>query len=333
MSKPPSRSGGSGRDGFSRGGPRGGKGASGGGAPRGGRGERGAFGSASRDGGPRREDSERSRAGRGEGGGRGSRGPARREAPVSAAGTIFATSCPGVVRATAAPVTALGPPGRAIRMSAMLAGHRAAARPLTPKRLAAVRAGMHGAAAPTAIAAKDGAARRFRITVERGRSSAPNVARAPGRIRPRQFARRPAARWIPGWLAGRRARRPSSAQPPRTCPRAAGPTPKDPSLPAREGERIAKLLARAGIASRREVERMIAEGRVKLGETVIDTPATVLTSLQGITVDGTPSATRKARASSCSTSPAALSPPSAILPGARRSTPRCAMPCRRALAA
>lgn len=101
--------------------------------------------------------------------------------PVSAAGTIFATSCPGVVRATAAPVTALGPPGRAIRMSAMLAGHRAAARPLTPKRLAAVRAGMHGAAAPTAIAAKDGAARRFRITVERGRSSAPNVARAPGR--------------------------------------------------------------------------------------------------------------------------------------------------------
>ncbi|MFC3214155.1 hypothetical protein [Novosphingobium panipatense] len=181
MSKPPSRSGGSGRDGFSRGGPRGGKGASGGGAPRGGRGERGAFGSASRDGGPRREDSERSRAGRGEGGGRGSRGPARREAPVSAAGTIFATSCPGVVRATAAPVTALGPPGRAIRMSAMLAGHRAAARPLTPKRLAAVRAGMHGAAAPTAIAAKDGAARRFRITVERGRSSAPNVARAPGR--------------------------------------------------------------------------------------------------------------------------------------------------------
>ena len=29
--------------------------------------------------------------------------------------------------------------------------------------------------------------------------------------------------------------------------------------PEREGQRIAKLLARAGIASRREVERMIAE--------------------------------------------------------------------------
>uniref|UniRef100_UPI0020C6D7DE pseudouridine synthase n=1 Tax=Sphingomonas bacterium TaxID=1895847 RepID=UPI0020C6D7DE len=52
------------------------------------------------------------------------------------------------------------------------------------------------------------------------------------------------------------------------------------------GERIAKLLARAGIASRREVERMIAEGRVALDGTPIDTPATLLTSLAGITVDG-----------------------------------------------
>jgi len=58
--------------------------------------------------------------------------------------------------------------------------------------------------------------------------------------------------------------------------------------PARSGERIAKLLARAGIASRREVERMIAEGRVKIGEEVITTPATVLESLKGVTVDGKP---------------------------------------------
>ena len=56
----------------------------------------------------------------------------------------------------------------------------------------------------------------------------------------------------------------------------------------REGERIAKLLARAGVASRREVERMIAEGRVKIGEEVLTTPATVLTSLKGVTVDGKP---------------------------------------------
>ncbi|WP_254606699.1 pseudouridine synthase, partial [Sphingomonas bacterium] len=53
-------------------------------------------------------------------------------------------------------------------------------------------------------------------------------------------------------------------------------------------QRIAKLLARAGVASRREVERMIAEGRVALNGTVILTPATVIPSLEGITVDGEP---------------------------------------------
>ncbi|HZU63611.1 MAG TPA: pseudouridine synthase [Novosphingobium sp.] len=64
------------------------------------------------------------------------------------------------------------------------------------------------------------------------------------------------------------------------------PAPANP-MPRGEGEeRIAKLLARAGIASRREVERMIAEGRVKRGEEVIATPATLLRSLKGITVDG-----------------------------------------------
>ncbi|HEY0622205.1 pseudouridine synthase [Sphingomonas sp.] len=56
----------------------------------------------------------------------------------------------------------------------------------------------------------------------------------------------------------------------------------------REGERIAKLLARAGIASRREVERMIAEGRVAIDGATLTTPATVLPSLRGVTVDGNP---------------------------------------------
>ena len=54
----------------------------------------------------------------------------------------------------------------------------------------------------------------------------------------------------------------------------------------REGDRIAKLLARAGIASRREVERMIEDGRVKIGDEVVTTPATLLTSLRGVSVDG-----------------------------------------------
>ena len=61
-----------------------------------------------------------------------------------------------------------------------------------------------------------------------------------------------------------------------------------PPSETREGERIAKLLARAGVASRRESERMIADGRVKLGGELVTTPATVLTSLQGVTVDGKP---------------------------------------------
>lgn len=53
-------------------------------------------------------------------------------------------------------------------------------------------------------------------------------------------------------------------------------------------QRIAKLLARAGIASRREVERMIAEGRIALDGKVLATPATLLTGLGGVTVDGKP---------------------------------------------
>jgi 23S rRNA pseudouridine2605 synthase len=63
-----------------------------------------------------------------------------------------------------------------------------------------------------------------------------------------------------------------------------------PATPQREGggQRIAKLLARAGIASRREVERMIAEGRVALNGEKLTTPATVLEDVTGVTVDGRP---------------------------------------------
>ena len=66
------------------------------------------------------------------------------------------------------------------------------------------------------------------------------------------------------------------------------PPPREPQRPGakREPQRIAKLLARAGIASRREVERMIAEGRVAIAGKPVEKPATLLTSLQGVTVDG-----------------------------------------------
>jgi 23S rRNA pseudouridine2605 synthase len=53
-------------------------------------------------------------------------------------------------------------------------------------------------------------------------------------------------------------------------------------------QRIAKLLARAGVASRREVERMIAEGRIAIDGEKVTTPATLLASLKGVTVDGQP---------------------------------------------
>ncbi len=76
-----------------------------------------------------------------------------------------------------------------------------------------------------------------------------------------------------------------------------GPTPTTNPHPARasagaagrgEPQRIAKLLARAGIASRREIERMIDEKRIALEGVIIDTPATLLDSLRGVTVDGNP---------------------------------------------
>jgi 23S rRNA pseudouridine2605 synthase len=53
-------------------------------------------------------------------------------------------------------------------------------------------------------------------------------------------------------------------------------------------QRIAKLLARAGIASRREIERMNAEGRRALNGEKLTTPATLLESLDGVTVDAKP---------------------------------------------
>ena len=62
--------------------------------------------------------------------------------------------------------------------------------------------------------------------------------------------------------------------------------PAGPQRSAGGPQRIAKLLARAGVASRREVERMIAEGRIALNGEKLATPATLLADLAGVTVDG-----------------------------------------------
>ena len=61
-----------------------------------------------------------------------------------------------------------------------------------------------------------------------------------------------------------------------------------PSGEKREGQRIAKLLARAGVASRREIERMIDDRRIALNGDLVEHPSLLLKNLTGITVDGKP---------------------------------------------
>jgi len=101
-----------------------------------------------------------------------------------------------------------------------------------------------------------------------------------------------------------------SPRPPRSGPRTARPADDKPDAPrgrraarvaapprkAKEAEpehedgpqRIAKLLARAGVGSRRDVERMVEEGRIALNGQIVVHPAPLLTSLDGLTVDGNP---------------------------------------------
>src|SRR5262247_1743926 len=54
------------------------------------------------------------------------------------------------------------------------------------------------------------------------------------------------------------------------------------------GERIAKVIARAGLASRREAEAWIAAGRVAVNGSVISSPALNVTAADQIVVDGAP---------------------------------------------
>jgi len=53
-------------------------------------------------------------------------------------------------------------------------------------------------------------------------------------------------------------------------------------------QRIAKVLARAGLCSRRDAERWIAEGRVTLDGKVLNSPAMNVTETSNIRVDGKP---------------------------------------------
>ena len=57
------------------------------------------------------------------------------------------------------------------------------------------------------------------------------------------------------------------------------------SLP---GQRIAKAIARSGFCSRRDAEKIIAEGRVTLNGKLLDTPAVNVTEKDRILIDGQP---------------------------------------------
>lgn len=59
-------------------------------------------------------------------------------------------------------------------------------------------------------------------------------------------------------------------------------------LPVEKGERIAKVMARAGLCSRREAERWIQDGRVKIDGKVQISPAFCVTSKMRLLVDGKP---------------------------------------------
>lgn len=56
----------------------------------------------------------------------------------------------------------------------------------------------------------------------------------------------------------------------------------------REGERIAKVMARAGLCSRREAEAWIAAGRVAMNGRTLTSPAVVVGPQDRVTVDGEP---------------------------------------------
>ncbi len=58
--------------------------------------------------------------------------------------------------------------------------------------------------------------------------------------------------------------------------------------PEKDGERIAKRLARAGLCSRRDAERWISLGRVSLNGEVLNSPAVNVSEADVILVDGKP---------------------------------------------
>ena len=60
-----------------------------------------------------------------------------------------------------------------------------------------------------------------------------------------------------------------------------------------KGERIAKAIARAGICSRRDAEKMIVEGRIAVNGATLKSPALNVVESDAITIDGKPLAAKE----------------------------------------
>jgi 23S rRNA pseudouridine2605 synthase len=90
----------------------------------------------------------------------------------------------------------------------------------------------------------------------------------------RIFAKRPAF----GGRGNYRDRKPDFAKRPR----------REEPKPKKAGERVAKMISRAGLASRRDAEEWVTQGRVSVNGRVINSPALDITANDVVTVDGKP---------------------------------------------
>lgn len=89
--------------------------------------------------------------------------------------------------------------------------------------------------------------------------------------------------------AARKGGRPSVRFKPKALKTAlARPAVETPLPPRKDADRIAKVIARAGLGSRREAEEWIEAGRVAVNGAVITSPALNVTARDAITVDGQP---------------------------------------------
>ncbi len=89
---------------------------------------------------------------------------------------------------------------------------------------------------------------------------------------------------------GKRPGKPAAKSPAKQRVAAPAPAPREGAF---EGDRIAKVMARAGVCSRRDAERWIADGRVAVNGRVPTSPAFNVSDSDAITIDGAPMQARE----------------------------------------